>query len=432
MRILRQTSSDGSVLPPAFAAIAGVPANYLFHETHGLRHPLSAHGTSLRLITAEWTKTIDDIDTLNTRYRTGGEDNFLMDVVASYGSLLHRLGDCGVDGMRPEVSPRAAAAAGQRSPAPCDTDRRSGHLAKRKAEPKSDELVTLDRIKTLAVTAMFSDEQLLDELVLKGGNALALIHKLTSRESVDLDFSMRHDFPGGVEAVQQRIESALVRTFQPAGYQPFDFKMAERPARISEDMAGFWGGYGVEFKLVTTEQFAAHKDNLEFLRRSALSIGQGRKFLIDISRFEYVDDKQQTQLDGYRIFVYSPLMIACEKLRAICQQMDEYAPVVKRSNRPGAERARDFLDIHTLVDKLALDLTSAKAVDMTREMFRLKRVELAWLGNFEKYREFHRQGFVAVKATVSPGVELREFDFYFDFVAALAAKVLGATLTKGA
>lgn len=300
-------------------------------------------------------------------------------------------------------------------------------MAKPKAKKHDDELAALERIKRLAVTAMFSDDELMDELVLKGGNAMALIHNLTSRESVDLDFSMRHDFAGGAAAVRRRIEAALQRTFRPAGYELFDFKMAEKPATVSPDMADFWGGYGVEFKLVTNEQFAAQKHDLALLQRSAISIGQGRKFLIDISRFEYVEDKEQNELDGYRIYVYSPLMIACEKLRAICQQMEEYAPVVKRNNRPGSERARDFLDIFILVDQLALDLVSAKAVAMTRTMFQLKHVELAWLGNIEKYREFHRQGFAAVQATVNPSYALKGFDFYFDYVIALANRVLAAS-----
>ncbi len=300
-------------------------------------------------------------------------------------------------------------------------------MAKSKNEKRSEELAALDRIKKLAVMAMFSDDGLLDELVLKGSNAMALIHKLTSRESVDLDFSMKHDLPDGVEAITARIGSALLRTFRPAGYESFDLKMAEKPAQLSEEMATFWGGYAVEFKLVTIEQYAAHKGNLEQLRREALNIGQGKKFLIDISRFEYVDDKQETDLEGYRIYVYSPTMIACEKLRAICQQMEEYAPIVKRSDgRPGSQRARDFLDIHTLVERLLLDLVAPKAVTMTREMFALKHVPLAFLGQMQKYREFHRQGFPSVQATVAPGFDLQPFDFYFDYVVALATRVLAA------
>ncbi|MDP9606207.1 UNVERIFIED_ORG: hypothetical protein J2W38_006027 [Variovorax paradoxus] len=298
------------------------------------------------------------------------------------------------------------------------------NMAKSARVKKNDEHITLDQIKKLAVMAMFSDDDLMDQLVLKGGNAMALIHKLTSRESVDLDFSMRHDFPDGPEAVQDRIELALQRTFRLAGYEPFDLKMEERPAEVSPDLAGFWGGYGVEFKLVPHAQFAALKNELPRLRNAALSIGQGRKFFIDISRFEYVDDKESTELDGYRIYVYSPLMIACEKLRAICQQMNEYAPVVKRNNRAGSQRARDFLDIHTLVEGLALDMLSPKALDITRQMFKLKHVDLDWLGNINSYREFHRQGFPSVKATVSRDFDLQEFDFYVDYVVKLANDVL--------
>jgi len=295
-----------------------------------------------------------------------------------------------------------------------------------------DERITLDQIKRLTVAAMFSDDELMDELVLKGGNAMALIHKLTSRESVDLDFSMRHDFPHGTEAVKVRIERALQHTFRPAGFEPFDFKMEEKPAEVSEELALFWGGYGVEFKLVANAQFSLLKDDLVKLRNAALNIGQGRKFFIDISRFEYVEDKETTELDGYRIYVYSPLMIACEKLRALCQQMDEYGPVIRRDRRPGAPRARDFVDIHVLVEGLKLDMVSAKATDITRQMFTLKHVELEWLANIERYREFHRQGFQSVIDTVSRDFDLQPFDFYADYVVQLANAVLTACRQKNA
>lgn len=296
-------------------------------------------------------------------------------------------------------------------------------MAKKTVGKKSDELITLDQIKRLGIAAMFSDDELMDQLVLKGGNAMAIIHKLTSRESVDLDFSMRDDFRDGTAAVQRRIEAALQRTFRTAGYEPFDFKMEDRPASVSPDLVGFWGGYAFEFKLVPSAQHAQQKDDLARMQRSALSIGRARRFIIEISRFEYVDDKEEDEVEGHRIYVYSPLMIACEKLRAICQQMNEYSPVVRRS-RPPAERARDFLDIHTLVKQRQLNLLEPKALYITRQMFDLKHVELDWLGNINNYREFHRQGFQAVQATVSRDFDLQGFDFYVDFVVKLANEVL--------
>ena len=53
-------------------------------------------------------------------------------------------------------------------------ERQEGYVVKGKVKKNSDEIATLDRIKRLAVVAMFSDDDLLDEVVLKGGNASAI------------------------------------------------------------------------------------------------------------------------------------------------------------------------------------------------------------------------------------------------------------------
>jgi hypothetical protein len=272
----------------------------------------------------------------------------------------------------------------------------------------------LEKVKRWGVQAMFSDDELLDELVLKGGNAMALVHRLSARASVDLDFSMSHDFSDGIEGVQTRIEKALKTTFRENGFEVFDLKMAETPKAMTEDMADFWGGYGVEFKLIAADLFKRYSPDIELLRRHALSIGQGKKFLIDISRFEYTSDKQAVDFDGYRIYVYSPEMIVCEKLRAICQQMPEYGPIIKRS-RAGSARARDFIDIHILVDTLKLDLTSKKNRQMLSRMFELKKVPLSFLGRMSEHADFHRADFPAVQATMVAGANVRDFDFYFNF-----------------
>lgn len=58
-----------------------------------------------------------------------------------------------------------------------------------------------------------------------------------------------------------------------------------------------WGGYGVEFKLVPNAQFSVLKNDLPKLRKAALSIGQGRKFFIDISRFEVPHRRPGPQQD---------------------------------------------------------------------------------------------------------------------------------------
>lgn len=281
---------------------------------------------------------------------------------------------------------------------------------------------TLEKIKRLTVVSMFSDDELEEDLVLKGGNAMDLVHRLSSRASMDLDFSMKHDFEGGVDEFRSRVERALKRTFKPEGYEIFDVKMLEKPEAISDDMRDFWGGYGVEFKIISSELYEKNKDDINALRNQAISIGQGKKFLIDISRFEYTEGKEEADFDGYRIYVYSAEMIVCEKLRAICQQLPEYSEIIKRSY-PGKARARDFLDITLLVEAKKIDLTTPSNQELLTEMFKAKRVPLQYLGKIEEQRDFHRAGFDSVKATVKEGHEIEDFDYYFASICNLVEKL---------
>jgi predicted nucleotidyltransferase component of viral defense system len=295
-------------------------------------------------------------------------------------------------------------------------------MKKEKVTAPQGEVNLLERIKKLAITAMFSDDELFDILVLKGGNAMDLVHRLSSRASIDLDFSMSHDFPDGLNAFRIRVERALVNTFRIDGFEAFDIKMTEKPNQVTADMADFWGGYGVEFKLISSTLYEQYRENIDELRKYALQIGQGKKFLIDISRFEYIEQKKEFEFDGYRIFVYTPEMIVCEKLRAICQQMESYGSVIKRE-RAGSPRARDFLDIYVLISSLNLNIGSAENFELLKEMFKVKRVPLKLLEEIEIQREFHNTSFQALRATVKAGVQLKEFDFYFDYVLQLVAKL---------
>lgn len=280
----------------------------------------------------------------------------------------------------------------------------------------------LEKIKIWAVQAMFSDDALLEQLVLKGGNAMALVHQVSVRASVDLDFSLKQDFGDDITDVAQRVSRALTETYRANGFEVFDFKMLEKPKAMSDDLRHFWGGYGVEFKLATVKVHAAHHHDLESLRRLAVNLGQGTRFLIDISRFEYVDAKQPADFEGYLIYVYSPQMIVCEKLRAICQQLPEYGSVVKRA-RAGSARPRDFLDIFVLVERLGLDLTAPSTQDILVSMFDVKKVPLAFLGRIASSYEFHLAGFDAVKATVSPDFDLQPFEHYFKYTLALVERL---------
>lgn len=119
----------------------------------------------------------------------------------------------------------------------------------------------------------------------------------------------------------------------------------------------------------------------------------------------------ERELDDYAIYVYTPAMLAAEKLRALCQQMPGYP----RRVHP-APRARDFYDIHSIVTEAALDLSLPDNLDLVRNIFAAKEVSLELLPLIPKHREFHRPDWPSVESTVSG--DLREFDFYVEFVAA--------------
>lgn len=121
----------------------------------------------------------------------------------------------------------------------------------------------------------------------------------------------------------------------------------------------------------------------------------------------------EVELDDCSIFVYTPLMMILEKLRAICQQMPEY----KLASSQHA-RARDFYDIHLLATQPGTSFDrSPETLSLARHIFEAKKVPLNLLGRIVGQREFHRPDWSAVRASATG--EIQEFDVYFDFVLGL-------------
>ena len=180
----------------------------------------------------------------------------------------------------------------------------------------------LSEIRRLVIVAMFSDDTLFQQLTLKGGNALSLIYGFGFRSSIDVDLSLEGDFVDPEDA-GRRILVSLRNRFAEVGIVVFDEKFGKRPIKENPDSER-WGGYQAEFKLMEKQRFGGL--NLHQARREALVIGTGeqRIFRVQISKYEYTRGKLEHNLDAYAIYVYSPAMIVIEKLRAICQQMDEY------------------------------------------------------------------------------------------------------------
>jgi len=277
----------------------------------------------------------------------------------------------------------------------------------------------LNLVKKLVIIAMFSDDDLMEMLVLKGGNALDIIYGISLRASVDQDFSMEKDFdPKELSVIQEKIRRVLSETFRREGFEVFDITFEERPKKVSPDMANFWGGYRVEFKIIESDIYKQFHPNFESLRRRATVVGprQKKTYWIDISKYEFCTPKREHELDGYTIYVYTPEMIVCEKIRAICQQMPEYADIVCSSHSSRTARARDFVDIYALMQHYNIDLMLPTNIELLKNIFEVKRVPLKFIGKIKDYKEYHRQDFPAVKDTVGSDSELQEFDFYFNYL----------------
>ena len=297
------------------------------------------------------------------------------------------------------------------------------------------DLARFEPIKRLAVIAMFSDDDLLEKLVLKGGSAIDLFHPSPGRSSIDLDFSIDGDFEEDITSLHNRFEKLLADTFVTQGLIVFDVQFKAHPP-TAQTAFPFWGGYVLKFKLVEREWLTAHEKKLNVHRshrpekelqdlrsKNALDVGpdQLKTFTIEFSKHEHCLAKEERELDGFTVYVNTPLAIATEKLRAICQQIPSYRE--RLSSRPGTARPRDFFDIHYLTELYNLDWRGTEMSGLVQAMFEAKKVPLSLLGQIQEYRHFHEQGFPALKDTVRPSHKLESFKFYFEYVLELVEKL---------
>jgi hypothetical protein len=275
-------------------------------------------------------------------------------------------------------------------------------------------------IRKTAIQAIFSDEVLTENLLLKGGNALEIGLGIISRGSYDLDFSTPDAFKD-VDEISRRIFAALKARFDAHGLCVIDERFEVKPPAVADDETPWWGGYRASFKLLSKRRHEELLSRPDKASIEALTIagGQDRTFVIDISKHEFCGDRQAVDLDGCIIWLYTPAMLAIEKLRAICQQMPAYAQL--KNKRP---RARDFYDIHAIVSKLAVDLSQPSSRELCRAIFAAKQVPVALIARIGEPsgREYHRLGWPQVAASVVGSVPA-EFDFYFNFTTREALKL---------
>lgn len=279
---------------------------------------------------------------------------------------------------------------------------------KRGPVTRSGGLMDFEEIRRTVIVAAFSDSALGELLVVKGGNALRLVHGIGSRTSLDVDFST----PGDLDEkeVRARLERALADRFDSAGLFLFDFALERRPEAPVDSVQA---GYEATFKVIPKAKATEYRADLERLRRESSTIGPGqqRAFLVQISAHEFCDGAEEVEIDDFVVRVYTPAMIAVEKYRAICQQHPSYTARAHKT-----ARARDFLDIHSIVVDRGVDLGSGPSRRLFSDVFAAKRVPLALLREIAGQREFHRTDWPSVEQSALGPLE--PFDFYFDFAVA--------------
>jgi predicted nucleotidyltransferase component of viral defense system len=263
----------------------------------------------------------------------------------------------------------------------------------------------LKTIRLIAIKAIF-DAPLTDRLYLKGGNALNLIHRIGSRASLDLDLSLEDDFDDAEDAAGELFR-AITAAYREHQLHVFDTRFVRRPSN-SRDPSRRWGGYDLRFKLSAS---SVDPGELPQHRRTAELVGvnQERVFTIQISKFEFCDPSTTVSVDDARVRVYSPALIAIEKLRAICQQLPSY-----RMNKTPSPRARDFYDIETICSRGHMSFATQATREVVEACFAAKEVPVVLMAQIPVTRDFHRLDWPAVEATVSE--PLNDYDYYFDFV----------------
>jgi len=271
----------------------------------------------------------------------------------------------------------------------------------------------LNQIKQQVIVAVLADDDLGDHLVLKGGNLLQFAYGISARASKDVDISIDGDLD--TEDLKSKVLSCLTNAFQEKGLIVFDFKFLKVPANISADIESFWGGYACNFKLIDRNAHSNCAEDQQQTRRRAIRVDSSgsTRFKIDFSRHEFCDYKQEFVIGDYTIFGYSPTMFVAEKLRAICQQMPEYSPVIHRQ-RSTASRARDFVDIHVITEYYGIDFNSSEFQETAKKIFAKKKVPLELIGKIKDSHDHHEPDFASVRDTVHPGYDLQDFKFYFD------------------
>lgn len=263
----------------------------------------------------------------------------------------------------------------------------------------------IDEVIKETIIAIYSDPAPSINLFLKGGSAMRLFDNLTSRLSIDVDFSIDAAVDDETSFFND-MESKIGKRFCELEFDIIDFNWKKKPRKKSKGQPDWWGGWAFQFKIVS---FVHREKTLEARRRNAL-IPEGAnssKITVEISEHEYCKNGRTKSINGVEILGYSRELIVLEKIRAICQQHPDY--LYKSSKN----RARDFYDIYELTADVDDDFAH-RCSHHLEKVFNAKGVSLEILKFLwvEDFIDIQRKGFDQVRNTVQGKVH--DFDVYVE------------------
>lgn len=272
----------------------------------------------------------------------------------------------------------------------------------------------IDEVLTNTIVGIYRSKENTQTLFLKGGSAMRLFDNLTSRISIDADFSVV-DSIRGERRFFNSIKSSVGAKFRELKFDIIDFKWERRPKKKKAESPDWWGGWTCEFKLVSFRHRG--KDNNTKRRNALIPEGaNSSKIIVEISEHEYCGMKRTKTIQGVRVLGYSRELLVLEKLRAICQQHPEYA------QRSSKNRARDFYDIFELTAYAENNFSLSCSMHI-KKVFEAKKVPLQFLSALwdEAFIDEQRRGFDEVRDTVS--ISVHDFNVYLEHLRFLVKEI---------
>lgn len=284
-------------------------------------------------------------------------------------------------------------------------------------------------LRDLILEAFYAHPKTKELVVLKGGQALNL-YGFSSRESYDIDFTIKQAKEKVFEELNPLVKENLAETFLKRNYYFFDYRFDLKPKKRHHALPPYWGGYAITFKVIPLEekknienQYPTDKEKqLERMRASAAPFGKNNstKVELDFSYHEYVGELEQIELvssiteSGYKVSLYRPIILVYEKMRALCQNIPgDHLPVNKNA------RVRDLYDIYSIVyseSKYALEEEDIlENIHELKKSFEAKEVSLELLLQLSQSKESLEKDFYDTLLQTVPEAKKVGFQYIYEY-----------------